>query len=197
MSKIFNLSPYCKEKPKKEEAPHNMYGIYYDLDGWRVATNGYVLAATKNGYDPEMAEKIITSKGEELEGRYPNWRAVIPSEVYCQQKIKIDIKEIEGAIKDFKLRKKLKKIFYNITDCKIKIGEQIFYGSQLGLFVNHMKFAKADIIICFGDTRCIIFKDDNNIGIVMPLTCYEMSDDPEDRLCMGEYEMKNIKITRM
>lgn len=54
-------------------------GVYYD-GGMAVATNGFVMFAHKEAYDKAKDDKIITSKGDVIEGKFPDWRGAIPKE---------------------------------------------------------------------------------------------------------------------
>ena len=54
-------------------------GVYYD-GGMAVATNGVVMFAHKEAYDEAKEGKIITSKGDVIEGEFPDWRGAIPKE---------------------------------------------------------------------------------------------------------------------
>ena len=54
-------------------------GVYYD-GGMAVATNGVVMFAHKEAYDEAKEGKIITSKGDVIEGKFPDWRGAIPKE---------------------------------------------------------------------------------------------------------------------
>ena len=54
-------------------------GIYHD-GGMAVATNGLVMFVHKEAYDKAKDDKIITSKGDVIEGKFPEWRSAIPKE---------------------------------------------------------------------------------------------------------------------
>ncbi len=52
-------------------------GIGY-RDGHAVATDGRILVADKTTYDKKKEGKTINKAGKELEGTYPNWKALFP-----------------------------------------------------------------------------------------------------------------------
>lgn len=54
-------------------------GVYHD-GGIAVATNGLVMFVHKEAYDKAKDDKIITSKGDVIEGKFPDWRGAIPKE---------------------------------------------------------------------------------------------------------------------
>ena len=54
-------------------------GVYHD-GGMAVATNGLVMFVHKEAYDEAKDDKIITSKGDVIEGKFPEWKGAIPKE---------------------------------------------------------------------------------------------------------------------
>jgi hypothetical protein len=62
----------------KDPARPIMSGVYHD-NGNMVATDAHVLGVIRNAKYPKQKEgKIIALKGGTIEGRYPNWSAVMP-----------------------------------------------------------------------------------------------------------------------
>jgi len=61
----------------KEDAREALKGVFHEK-GTMVASNGNILCAIKEGYDPELEGKILTKKGEFIENsKYPNWNMVL------------------------------------------------------------------------------------------------------------------------
>ena len=63
-----------------KEPRRPMFGGVYHDGGMAVATNGVVMFAHKEAYDEAKEGKIITSKGDVIEGKFPDWRGAIPKE---------------------------------------------------------------------------------------------------------------------
>lgn len=63
-----------------KEPRRPMFGGVYHDGGMAVATNGVVMFAHKEAYDEAKEAKIITSKGDVIEGEFPDWRGAIPKE---------------------------------------------------------------------------------------------------------------------
>lgn len=61
-----------------KEPRRPMFGGVYHDGGMAVATNGLVMFAHKEAYDKAKEGKIITSKGDVIEGKFPDWRGAIP-----------------------------------------------------------------------------------------------------------------------
>lgn len=81
-----------KKKEKKKFDPFNyvavikkgqplrpmMEAVFHDKKngGWAVASNAFVLVASKDLYDPKLADKKIDKKGNEVKGEYPEWQKI-------------------------------------------------------------------------------------------------------------------------
>lgn len=68
----------CGEKAVREI----MKGVYHDPEGWAVASDTVILVASKDDYKEEFAGKVIDKYGNEKEGRYPNWKMVMPNDTW-------------------------------------------------------------------------------------------------------------------
>lgn len=68
------------ETDKKEAEIHPVLtGVYHD-NGYVVGTNAHILLARKEDYNKSLEGKITNKKGEVIDGKYPNWRAVVGGE---------------------------------------------------------------------------------------------------------------------
>lgn len=68
------------ETDKKEAKIHPVLtGVYHD-NGYVVGTNAHTLLARKEDYNKSLEGKITNKKGEIIDGKYPNWRAVVEGE---------------------------------------------------------------------------------------------------------------------
>ena len=68
------------ETDKKEAEMHPVLtGVYHD-NGYVVGTNAHILLARKEDYNKSLEGKITNKKGEVIDGKYPNWRAVVEGE---------------------------------------------------------------------------------------------------------------------
>ena len=71
----FNLYDYTEKKKNYRPV---MECVYHD-GGYKVASNGGILVALKEDYDPSLEGKMFKKDGEELTDYvYPKWRSVIP-----------------------------------------------------------------------------------------------------------------------
>ncbi|MBF1482093.1 hypothetical protein [Prevotella pallens] len=68
------------ETDKKEAEIHPVLtGVYHD-NGYVVGTNAHILLARKEDYNKSLEGKITNKKGEVIDGKYSNWRAVVEGE---------------------------------------------------------------------------------------------------------------------
>lgn len=72
-----------------------MNGVYFDEEGECVASDGHLLVVYKCG-KTKFDGKVIHLSGEVIEGRYPNYRSVIPKERE-EYEHRIDLKELYAA----------------------------------------------------------------------------------------------------
>lgn len=106
-------------------------GVYH-TDGDMVATEAHVLGVIHNApYAKDKEGKIISVKqpGKSITGRYPNWKAVIPSVYSSDGGTVIDVAdELEKVRKHIEKQKKL------IAEYKQKGSDLSYYG--LHTYVN-------------------------------------------------------------
>ena len=87
-------------------------GTYYDPDGYAVTTDGFVLIADKQRYDPTKEGKVVAErniptvagKGMEINAPYPNWKAVIPT---GGQRVSVDWNDLLGFIAGVRAKMKV------------------------------------------------------------------------------------------
>ena len=115
-----NLYDLCSDIPV-------MNGIFHDK-GFLVATDRHILAKIRNKYPEQLEGKIITKSGEEVEGRFPNYKAVM--EKY-EEMIDVSIikEKVIEAVKQSKLEKKIGGIYQKQVLCKA--GKQYFKAEML------------------------------------------------------------------
>lgn len=68
------------ETDKKEAEIHPILTGVYHNNGYVVGTNAHILLARKEDYNKSLEGKITNKKGEVIDGKYPNWRAVVEGE---------------------------------------------------------------------------------------------------------------------
>jgi hypothetical protein len=68
----------CRFCIKDKYAPQEVLkGVYYSA-GTAVSTNGFIMAVFNVDYPKEYEGKIINKAGENIKGKYVNWKSVVP-----------------------------------------------------------------------------------------------------------------------
>ena len=133
----FNIWDYTA----KDDLRPVMNGVFHDKEkGYAVATDAHILVADKDLYDATLADPVeykqsepflgmrpVDKYGKFIDGRYPNWSAVIPTNQGNHTKHTISLEELDAYIKKCNTYMKLngmtgrckKSINYNVpgTDC--------------------------------------------------------------------------------
>ena len=128
----FNIWDYVE----KDNLHPTMHGVFHDKEeGYAVATETHVLVADKDLYDESLVYKgtdfdgrcSVDKYGKFIDGRFPNWKAVIPSNQGDRTKHIISLEDIDAYIKKCNTYMKLngmtgrcaRRISFNVpgTDC--------------------------------------------------------------------------------
>lgn len=124
------LKKVCETNPLRPV----MESIFHE-NGRMIATDGHILVVIDAMYDKSLEGKIIHKKtGQEMEGRYPNYKAVIPSE---------DITEwldIDGE-KLFEGAKRLRNV-KSTTHTVIEVNGVAYSANKLFTVMNILKNPK-------------------------------------------------------
>ena len=84
-TKPVSIEKILPEFTSRDEQRPIMNCIYYDAEGYAVASDAYILIASKSQYDPKQEGKMVAAhkikgvaeKGDEVEGKFMKWRNVI------------------------------------------------------------------------------------------------------------------------
>lgn len=157
-----------------------MNGVLHDK-GFKVASDGHVLAVIPDVYPDEYEGKILAKDGTELEGRYPNYRACIPD--YTEETdsvFTVDIKRLKEAIRKAKAERKLngKDTFINVKIEGVHFRDEI--AQKILMFLN--AFPKAKMFVKGKDmeariSHAMLLKLGDTIGLFIP--CCPPNEDSE------------------
>ena len=143
----FDLSKYIKNA-KEETTNKSLTGIYHE-NGFRIATNGYILCVVDDDYPAEYEGKIISPKGEIIDETYPKWQYVLPTEK--ELKRTIFTKNAADIIQRIREEEKVAKtdnqdVFVKIT----REEETVYFDAKLFvLFLNFIKKYKTSMALYF------------------------------------------------
>lgn len=166
----FNLYDYTE---KKKNCRPVLECVYHD-GGYKVATNGCVLIALKDDYDPTFEGKTFKKNGEEFAGTvYPKWRSVIPKHD-TEDWVRVNFKPLE-----FKNWLEEKRAAYKAENAKsVKfddfwqvriLGSHITAERYSQLLAAAKRFGTNELIINKNDKgRAWIVENENGVAIAMP-----------------------------
>ena len=127
----FDLSKYVRNP--KEETQKSITGIFHE-NGFRIATNGYILCVVDDDYPAEYEGKIISPKGEIIDETYPKWQYVLPNDK--ELKKTIFTKNAADIISKNKRRRKLQKQIIRTYSLKLHVKKKPFISMRSCLFCS-------------------------------------------------------------
>ena len=152
----------------KELARPVMTGVFHD-NGFKVASDAHILIAFKDDYDvSELEGKVVGKDGAFIEGKYPNWRSVIPDFTSNRtETVKIDFDKWSEFMKAYKADKKL-----NQERIWVKVGEQVYNVDLFNLLTIAMKRIGTDEITNswsqYSATAGVCNGNDGSVALLMP-----------------------------
>lgn len=141
-------------------------GIYHK-NGYKVATDSYILIAEFCEYDNELEGNILSKDGSFIDGRFPNWQAAIPSDEKRVGSVKIDFDRWTQIYKQYTADKKMG-CQYSYT----KVGNRLYEMELFQKFVAWMKHIGATELFENSDREgqimATVVRNNNNVGLLMP-----------------------------
>ena len=149
-----------------------MCHVYHDK-GFKVASDGHILIAIKEDYEPSLEGRLMLKNGvlaPEDAYRYPKWRDVIPNtELMEMVPVKIDFTKVRELEADFKAKKKAsdRKSF----DAYIRVRENCaFRLDYLVKMVKTMEHIGTDTLMVNADGwRAALAIGGESKAILMPI----------------------------
>lgn len=176
MSK-FNLYDFCAKDPLRPV----MEGIYHK-DGFKVASNAKILVMLKDEYDNELESKIIDRNGQEVQGRYPNYLAVIPK--YDKNEYTtyhINFESFDAQVKDMRL-----KVYSDygkkkqwVDEMVVNIGDTYLSADFFDKFIGFMKCLGTDELYIKSPDRAVLTFAGESKAIIMPRLQEDYKNNPD------------------
>ena len=163
----FNIYKYVT----KEDLRPSLRGVFHE-NGFKIASDGHILIALKEDYDPYLEGKIMNKDGSFCDEiyKFPNWKLIIPNPDVMKS-IKIDFDkfaEIESkhkAAKAMKMDRQTEVMFIKCPDLEIAVNIPLFRN-----FIDFMKYIGTDELLYLKSSEGVVAKKDENIGLIMPLS---------------------------
>jgi hypothetical protein len=146
-----------------------MNGVYYD-QGYKVVSDCRVLLAVKESYDESLEGKIEAKDGSFIEGRYPNWRAVIPNDIEGCRHFEINESLFYDKVKDLRAEYKAAtgKGCRWSKDWFVKFDDLKLSAEQFDKFIRAMKQYNRTTFYNRNNRRCAFINDEDFKLLLMP-----------------------------
>ena len=97
----FNIWNYVAE----DDIRPYFEGLYHDVEGYEVATNGHILIYRKPDEATVMAGKVVFKDGTAIDSaeRYPKWKVIVPKKSEMRNSVVIDFNRVEQLYNDWKV----------------------------------------------------------------------------------------------
>ena len=161
----------------KDDMRPALTGILHE-NGLKVATDSHILVAIYSHYKSEFEGKIITPKGEIVDGSYPNWKSVLPTpeslKTVKMNRLFADVlRRIKQAETIAKINQKDVMVSISHDDEKLYFRSDYFTkfltflktypGASLGVWQNTCLYASSNRNLCL----LMLFSIENQNDFVM------------------------------
>lgn len=141
--------------------------IHYE-HGFAVASDTHILVCLKQDYASDLEGRNINKRGEDEEGRYPNFMSLYNERLKEAEEYKIDFVQLRNWMKEYNAERKIhgKK---GARKSFVKIGDAFYYLPLLYKFVNVMRSVGTDVLHVEENRRPAgYFTEDGGWGVIMP-----------------------------
>lgn len=143
----------CAVQSKKAPRPE-LTGVFYD-NGYKIGTNGHIMAIVKSDYPSHLEGKIIAKDGSVINKcRYPNYKSAIPLIKECK-KFAIDTLNLKDAIDKANYIKKENPLTYIGITSKMKAtveAAQLILSFIKGYKIKEVYINKKETVLLFTDS---------------------------------------------
>lgn len=166
----FNIFDFAA---KKDELHPTMETVFHE-NGSRIACDNYILCVSHDDYEPNLEGKMLRKDGSIMEnGKYPNWRSVVPTNPLENGWKEYDINDL-----DFANRLSAVRSAYKAQHGKPKTWDNHWYiriggaplraehAAKLLAVANHIGATK---VLVKDSSYCVIVQSEKGMALLMPL----------------------------
>lgn len=184
----------------KDYTKYFMTGVYYE-NGFRVATDGRMLAVIKGDYPDDYEKTIRDQNGDEINGQFPNYKRVIPDIEDMAEVSRPALCDIEMAyhlptkggvkVEKFIFAPKVWKAIYNFID---------LWRNDIEVYIAKDKPGEKAVVFKAGDNLLVAMQCSSANCGVMPGSCVanlesEPKAEPKTYTCDGNENHVALKVT--
>ena len=156
----------------KDSTRERLQGVYYS-NGDIVATDSYLLVVLQNQkYNPAYEGKIIGKSGEIFEGKYPNYKLIMPAKLDNYVLTQFDYSRLEEINKSDKAKVMAMQDFEKKNYIPVvKIGDAYFKLELVNKLVTFMKHIGTNEIYAPQESNKFLYvKGRDGWAIVCPIS---------------------------
>ena len=152
-----DLYRFCLEK--KDSPKEILKGVYYS-NGTAVSTDGSILAVFNIDYPKAYEGKIINKRGEEIKGKYLNWKKVMPKSFNTQYLL--ETRDLMTAIRTFNRKDHYIEVLKDRwVDCRylkggLTVAKKLIKGSAPAIRVHYNNSVASPLMFSFGSFGFIL-----------------------------------------
>lgn len=166
VSGTFKMTDYIT--PKDSPSAERLGGVYYDNSGFAVATDGRILVASKDDFDPKLKGKVIGKDGAAMENNFPNWQKAIPPAKETKSS-NIDVEDLRKFVAGVLRANKRAYISLRFPDGTVGV----FKANKLNLTLRAMKQLGTSELLYTKDGMKLVAKSEKGTALLMGLVFVE------------------------
>lgn len=169
VSGTFKMTDYIA--PKDSPYAERLGGVYHDKSGFAVATDGRILVASKDDFDPKLKGKVIGKDGTVSGSKFPDGQKIIPAAKETKSS-RIDAEDLHRFVAGV-----LKADKHAYISLRFPDGTTVaFEADKLNLMLRAMKRLGADKLLymdVFRDGIRLVAKSEKGTALLMGLVSVE------------------------
>lgn len=166
VSGTFRITDYTA--PKDSPYAERLGGVYHDKSGFAVATDGRILAASKDDFDPKLKGKVIGKDGTVSESKFPDWQRAIPPAKETKSS-NIDVEDLRKFVAGVLRANKRAYISLRFPDGTV----EVFKANRLNLTLRAMKQLGTSELLYTKDGMILVAKSEKGTAMLMGLVSVE------------------------
>ena len=166
VSGTFRITDYTA--PKDSPYAERLGGVYHDKSGFAVATDGRILVASKDDFDPKLKGKVAGKDGTVSESKFPDWQKVIPAAKETKSSC-IDVEDLHRFVAGVLRANKRAYISLRFPDGTV----EVFKANRLNLMLRAMKQLGTSELLYTKDGMKLVAKSEKGTALLMGLVSVE------------------------
>ncbi len=160
VSGTFKMTDYIA--PKDSPYAERLGGVYHDKSGFAVATDGRILVASKDDFDPKLKGKVIGKDGTVSESKFPDWQEAIPPAKETKSS-NIDVEDLRKFVAGV-----LKADKHAYISLRFPDGTTVSFGAdKLNLMLRAMKQLGTSELLYTKDGMILVAKSEKGTAMLM------------------------------